>query len=798
MHIALRPFVFLAALWLLPPYRMTAQSEIKGSITTEKGEPASFVPLLLLDTLQGSKARYTLSDENGQYSIRGLKQGNYLLQVKALGFEDYKSNLQQVDGKRETVILLPFVLTPKSLQLREVSVSAQKALFRQTSDRLIYYVENSIASQGGDALDALKNTPLIKLDENNNTIAMIGKSQLRVMVNGRMLNLSGAELMAWLRATPNDNIASIEIITTPPARYDAEGNSGLLNIVLKKNPEEGFQGTISNATTQRTYLSNNSSLNLNHQSKKWTSTATAGYQYSKIKAFEGYDNRFDNGFSNLGSQNKNTESKDFSSNLNLSYKLNSKSDLALVYSLNQWSFLSSDKSYRDFAKDGTLLARLDNTGRGELKGIFQQAGLYATRQLDSSGKSAEIGMLHIWNEMSQNRVNQSTENGISETVKNLSENRYGIWIGSVDFNLPFKLVKVQAGSRLSIFENRSMLRFNTLMAGQEIQDPNRSNDFNFDEAISAAYFSAEKNLGSKWVVQGGLRYEYTSNNGSDNQNKKITRRRYGNFFPGFFFTFNAAENQSWTLRYSRRVNRPVMDQLNPFRWYINPASYVEGNPYLQPAFIHNLELSFSNNNNLSANIFYSITKSSAGYIPVFIADGSISYLTTLNALDVEQFGLYSNYVFTAIKGLQSEISGSFFKTSSSTRISDKVPSLEGYGASISLQNSVKIGSAHTLFLNLDQNLRTVQDNMKTEPYNFASAGYRLGLRQGKLRMALIFSALLSKNRKIAYTQFLPAGRAGGVNEYDYTSLRFSLSYRFGNEKVSSRTKEGPEEQNRIR
>ena len=659
----------------------------------------------------------------------------------------------------------------------------QDALFSQRADRLVYNVENAIASQGGDAIDALKNTPLLRIDENTNSISMLGKSSLRVMINGRPLNLSGAELIAFLRAIPNDNISNIEIITTPPARYEAEGNSGLLNIVLKRNPNHGWSGSLANSSTQRTYCSNNSSLNLNYQSEKLSLTSTFGYNYSKIKAHEGYENLFNNGFSNLGLQNKLTETHAFSSSINTHYKLNSKLELGLIYNLHHWGFLSDDASERRFYDNAQLLDRLDNHGLGELNGIFQRTNLFAIYHLDNQGKNAELGLQYMGNTADQDRRNQSIENSVPETTDNLSGNTYGIWIANLDLNLPFELVNLQAGARISLFNNSSTIRFYNMTGGQGILDPQLSNDFEFDEAISAAYISAQKNLGSQWMVQGGLRYEFTTNEGFDNDRNSLTQRDFGGWFPSFYLAYNATENQAWTFRYSRRVNRPRMDQLNPFRWYINPALYVEGNPFLQPAFINNVEMSFSNNKNLNATLYYSMTQSAATNVPVFIEDGRVSYLTTLNALDIKQYGVYSNYVLTAITGLQTQLSGSFFWSKSETNVSDLVPSTEGFGSNLSMNNTYTIAPGHTLLLNLQQNFRTRQGSMELNPYGFISAGYRLRLLQDNLILGLVFSALLSENQEIAYTQFLPMGVARGVNEYDYTSLRLSVNYRFGNTRV---------------
>lgn len=788
----------IVALLIFPVVGMS-QSEIKGTVTSESGEEVHFVPVILTDTNQQAVALYDVTSQNGEFTLKGIQAGDYTLQVKGLGFDDFQSEPFIIDGKRETLLTKDIVLTQHALQLEGVTVSTQRPLFSQRADRLVYNVENAIASQGGDAIDALKNTPLLRIDENTNSISMLGKSSLRVLINGRPLNLSGSELISYLRTIPNDNISTIEIITTPPARYEAEGNSGLINIVLKINPNHGWSGSIANTSTQRTHYSNNSSLNLNYQSEKLSLTSTFGYGLSQIKAYEGYENLFENGFSNLGFQNKRTENNAISSSINANYKLSPKLEVGLLYDLHHWDFLSDDSSNRRFYDGSQLLNLLNNHGLGELKGTYQRANLFAIYQLDENGKTAEIGVQYMVNSMDQDRQNKSSENNVSEITDNLSENMFGIWIANLDLNLPFDWLNLQAGARMSLINNNSNIRFYNVIDGQDMLDPLRSNKFDFEEAISAAYVSAQKNLGEKWMVQGGMRYEFTSNQGFDDDDQKVTARDFGGWFPSFYLSYNAAENQTWTFRYSRRVNRPRMNQLNPFRWFINPALYLEGNPLLQPSFVNNPELSFSNNKNFSATLYYSATKSSATTVPVFIEDGKVSYLTTLNALDMQQYGVYSNYVITAIPGLQSQLSGSLYWNQSETKIEDKVPSTEGFGTSLSANNSYTLAQGHTLLLNYQHNFPSVQGNMETDSYGFISAGYRVRLLENNLTLGIIGSALISKNREIAYRQFLPQGVAHGVNEYDYTSLRVTVNFRFGNIKVSgSQQRKNTEEENRIR
>ncbi|KFF74505.1 hypothetical protein HX13_10235 [Chryseobacterium sp. P1-3] len=263
-----------------------------------------------------------------------------------------KARLFYLDINGGVKELPSIVLQDKFTSVEEVVVTGKKPLFTQKTDRLIYHVNNSLASQGGDAIDVLKNTPLLKVDEAD--ISMIGKNKLNVLINGRPVELKAESLISYLSTISSDAILKIEIITTPPAKYTAEGNAGLINIILKKNPNLGWNASWNSSVTQRTFFSSRNNVNLNYQTEKFSLTANFLYNNNRTAAYEKDQNSFTDNFFSNNRQDKITNLQDFAPSINFNYKFNDKTDLSLIYEYNGSDFASDDQSKSLFYDNSVL------------------------------------------------------------------------------------------------------------------------------------------------------------------------------------------------------------------------------------------------------------------------------------------------------------------------------------------------------------------------------------------------------------------------------------------------------------
>ncbi|WP_353145915.1 outer membrane beta-barrel family protein [Chryseobacterium sp.] len=775
---------------------LNAQNRIMGLILDSNQKKLINLPVILTSTKDTLSSQHTLTDSIGKFRFEIKEPGSYFIYVKAQDFKEYKSQVFYLDINDGIKELPSIVLQDKLTSLGEVIVTGKKPLFTQKTDRLIYHVNNSLASQGGDAIDVLKNTPLLKVDEAD--ISMIGKNKLNVLINGRPVDLKGESLISYLSTISSDAILKIEIITTPPAKYAAEGNAGLINIILKKNPNLGWSASWNSSVTQRTFFSSRNNVNLNYQTEKFSLTANFLYNNNTTAAYEKDQNSFTDNFFSNNRQDKITNSQDLAPSVNFNYKFNDKTDLSLVYEYNGSDFTSDDQSKSLFYDNSVLKNELLNKGYGTIKNNFHRTHGYITHKLDQQGKSIDWGFQWLDHKIKNERNNQINNNQELSATNNFSLNNYRLGISNLDFDLPFNQINIKTGARYTFLNNNSDVRFFDIADGAPVLNPALTNMFNYKEDIWSFYASSEMKLGSKWTIQGGLRYESTYYNGKSQTNNETTARRYNNFFPSFYITYGHSKKSTYSFKYSKRINRPKLEQLNPFQWFINPFQYVEGNPFLKPSFSDNFEFTYSDNSNLSLTLYHSITKDQISYIAQFLDNGKIQRYSYYNLLNVYQYGVYANYSFTKLKNFESQVSGSYYWQKTKSQDLSLVPSTNGQGARISLNNTYKFRN-NSVQLNYMHNFPSSDGTLNTNAFGFLTLGFKRSFLDKKLDLGITLSTIISKRNEITYSTVRNNVSLNGQNEYDYQSIRFNLTYRFGNNKVKgSRQKIESEEASRIK
>ncbi|CEJ71822.1 hypothetical protein BN1195_04175 [Chryseobacterium oranimense G311] len=486
-------------------------------------------------------------------------------------------------------------------QVEQINLLVKKKLLERKADRLIFNVEASVASQGMDASETLANVPMLKVDENMGLISITGKSTVSVMINGRMLNLSGNALLNYLKSIRSENIAKIEVITTPPSKYEAQGNSGIINIILKKNPNLGFSGNINTNLIQRTYSGFSSNGSLSYQTEKFSSSLKLTY-YDSAK-------RSDENYTILGTSQNYSNSvrrdmwKELTPTLNLSYKISKNAEIGMEYIYaHQKSGMDIVNTTKNIASDLSEENLLTNTFHRE-KLPAHTLSAYYDLKLDSLGKKLSIAG-NFYKNNSDTEVNFSTLKSSDQSVQDVRTTsliKPQIFSAQADLELPFSFGTIETGVKFNQFKNSSDLRYFNVSAGNYIEDLTRANLFEYKEENYAAYISYAKSFREHWEMKAGLRYEntnaenYTPSSGSGNQ------YNYAQWFPSAYVSYKEDKNV-FSFSYSRRINRPSMSNLNPFRWYSNPYSYSSGNPLLTPAYINNWELGYTFNSKFSASV----------------------------------------------------------------------------------------------------------------------------------------------------------------------------------------------------
>lgn len=659
--------------------------------------------------------------------------------------------------------------------LGQVNLLSKKKLIERKADRLIFNVDASIASQGMDASETMANVPLLKVNENQGLIVIAGKSTVSVIINGRMLNLSGTALFNYLKSIRSENISKIEVITTPPAKYEAQGNSGIINIVLKKNPNMGFSGNLNSNLIQRSYSGFSSNGLLNYQTEKLTASLKLTY-YDSAK-------RSDENFTILGTSQNYSSSvrkdmwKELTPNLSLSYKISKNSQVGFEYIYaHQKSGMDIVNNTRNIGSDSKVEDLLTNTFHRE-KLPTHTLSAYYDLKLDSLGKKLSIAG-NFYKNNSDTEVNFSTlkySNQSVQDVRTISIITPQIFSAQADLELPFSFGTIETGVKFNQFKNTSDLQYLNLESGQYQPDFSRANVFQYKEENYAGYFSFSKSFGEHWETKAGIRYENTNAESFTPSSNTGNQYNYGQWFPSAYVSYKEDKNV-FSFSYSRRINRPSMSNLNPFRWYSNPYSYSSGNPLLTPAYINNWELGYTFNNKLSVSAYYLRMKN---------AFGQISYMDGLSHISN-----YRNYYNNNFLGINASYTDTFFKfweasismnasLQNSTVFGIDAETQKGFSFSYTINNTFHLNKEKTvaLFLNYDHNLPYKNVNSYFHDFPELTSGLKISLMEKKLQINATVTNIFAQRYR--GDMYFTDNSQHFDNYWDGRSLRVSATYTFG-------------------
>ena len=760
--------------------QVISQIKISGQIKDEKNNPVEFIEIQLQNK-DSIIFKSELTNAEGKFIIE-TEKGEYSLLVRQLGVIYHE---QKINVIQDTYIGI-INITEKEQQLQEVVITAKKKLIERKVDKLIFNVENSISASGGDAIDALKITPRVKVKNDN--ISMIGKNNMSVMLDDKLILLTGDELINFLKSIPSDNIKSIEVITTPPAKYDAEGNSGLINIKLKKSKLNQWNASLRSSYIQSTYPKGSFGGNFDYQKNKLSLYSNLNYVNGSNAPVE--TNKI---YYPLGLWNEENKRRDFQNSVNgrigADYKISEKFSVGMQY-LGSFSkpkiaenSLTTIYNQTNSQIDSYINTLSENLGKNNNHSL----NLNSTVVFDTIGKKMNINLDYF--------KFKNDDNRIFNTINLLSANNTSLqdiqnYSAKIDFEHPLKWINLSYGGKLSFIKTQNNVNYFDTTLGTPIFDPTQSNEFNYDENTQAIYINGTKKLNEKWETQLGFRLENTQTEGvSKTLNQKNTNS-YAKLFPTFYLTYTPNEKNSFSINYNKRINRPSYNRLNPFRWYSNPFSYTEGNPFLQPSFSNNLELNYTFNDNWSNSIYYSHTDN--GFEQITIVDNTDNIQKTIaqNFFKTTIIGISESYTYNKLKWLSSTFSFDWNYSKSESLIPITNQNLNGSNAYFSTSNDFNLNKNKTLLFNFSYwyNFKGTSDLDKNNAYSQLDASIKYFAFDKKLQISFNANDILSTNRPI-YTSFTNNIQIDYKNYYDVRLFRLSLVYKFGNKNINVEKKE---------
>lgn len=593
--------VFLA--FVMSQVVFAQKGALSGKLQDQQGEALPFANVAVMKVADSSLVTGAVTDSEGSFRIQSPKMGKYFLRFSAIGFSSVFTDafeIKEADFSRD---FGPVKMKEEAALLQEVSVEAMRPRVIVEADRMVVSVDGTAMASGSTAFEVLSKSPGIWVDQDGN-LQLNGKSGVEVMIDGRPTYLSAKELQTMLEGMPAENIKNIEIISNPSAKYDAEGTAGILNLNLKKNTLSGFNGSLYAGYQYRRQHLYNSGATLNYKKGKWNSFASLDLAERGRMRDQAVDKTFtgERGiayFDQAGMENR----RRFPVGLRIGtdYELNERHSLGVMANLSyqdgrtDWNTIGHLRDYaggRDIHIDARNHME-DEFSNGTLK-------LHYTGLLDTTGTtlSADLDYVRLNKEVNNRFINQYTflddHSEEKEHLTSSSLSDYDIFSARLDLELPLsKGTKLELGTKASRVVSGSKLRFYVHTGDEERLDAGKSNDFVYQENIYAAYANFSSRLSDTWNLQGGLRAEKTVAEGRSLSLNTTMPRNYLNLFPSLFVQQNVSDNYQLTYSYSRRVTRPNYEKLNPRIFYLDPYTYVEGTPELQPQYTHALQLTQS-------------------------------------------------------------------------------------------------------------------------------------------------------------------------------------------------------------
>ena len=769
----------------------------QGVVMNVQNEPIAYANVVALSN--GDLITGTITDEDGKFEITIKSNESFKIVISFIGYEDWKKNfIKNKNTDVGTVILIE-----NKNELEEVVITAKKPTIKRKVDRLIFNIENSIVSSGGDAIDVLQKTPGVRVD--GSSIGLIGKSAVRILINDRLSPLSGEDLANYLHTLSSDDIAKIEVITNPPSKYEAEGNSGLINIVLKKVKRDYFGGNIRSTYRQATYSSVFLGSGVTYQKNKLSLFTNVNSGDGSIQVSE--TNKI---FYSTQSWDTDTKIRYFrkfiSGRVGIDYDITDKTSIGVQYlGANSRPSNKEQTATNIFNNSNSIDSLLLTKANSDVKTYYHSLNGHLKTELDTLGRSINIDVDYFTYKNNQNRNNttETFQNGnlvdnTTDIFRNTSKQNPMSFTTRVDVEWPTKLSNIEFGGKLSYIKNNSDVGAFNFINNTFVIDTNQSNIFEYKENIQAIYASASKSL-EKWDFKIGARLEFTQTEGNSITLNQVNKNNYNKLFPTVYITHNPNDNNSLSLSYGKRINRPNYRELNPFRWYSNPFSYTEGNPFLQPSFTDNFEVSHTFKSNLNTSFYVSITEDGQDQITLTNSNDNIQATIRRNFLEEYALGISQSYTFKKIKWLETYLQYDINYSKINSALPNTIAEQDGFNFYGGIDNSFTFNKDKTFLGEL--NFWYSSPGVSGVDYITESYSVDLGLKglfiEKNLQLKLVVSDIFRTNQNTIRSL------VNGINQeyrnyYDNRQLILSATYRFGNKKLRSKRKQFSNEEERRR
>lgn len=772
---------------------VTGQSKITGKVINLAGDPVFNANVLLLKPNDSSLVKGMLTKQDGTYSLENITSGKYLILSTHSGFKNFYTSIFQISNQQNLAIET-IKLTDTVMQLKDVTVTVKKPLYEQKIDRLVINVASSITSAGSTALDVLEKSPGIMVDRANNSLSINGKGGVIVMMNGKRNYMQISAVIQMLAGIPSGNIDRIEVITTPPANFDAEGNAGIINIVLKANSQFGTNGSYTLSGGYDKGEQSAVSFNINH--RKGKINVFANYSFSRTHLKEFWTNyhavTFGGKFlEDYSESNRDAVALQHDAQAGIDYEINKKTIIGALasYSNRNWKM---DANNNAFVSNNYILDTIIKILNHELHTTSNYGFNINLQHTFKPEEKITLNADYLnYNDENPNSYNNSYYNNLNnflydEKVKSSKKTPLKLWIAAIDYaKRVSKKFDMEAGVKAAVSKLNNDVQVSTLSQNNWIVDTSLSGYHNLHESIAAAYYSFSWITDSLTSIKAGLRYEYTSSNLGSLTQKNIVDRHYGTLFPSFFLLHKINEKSSVNFSYSRRIYRPSFTELAPYVIFFDPKTFRTGNPALQPAIADAVNASYTFKSKI-ISVSYNYIAHDIALLPKIdeLTNSLISYYS--NTKNSKYFNINLSLPFTIASwwNMQNNISGGWSQTNSFYKAAIRIE-----------QKNFSVNSTQTFKLPKEVSLELSGFYFSGGSwglYKFSAWGsVNFGIQKKliKHKSTLSFNIRNILNSEISkYSAVIPEQNLIQRNRsiYGYTNYSLSFTHSFGNDKVKGK------------
>lgn len=805
----MRYFCFI--FFLLGTLKTFAQQDIRGKVTDERNLPLPGATITLKQARDAKVFSYAIADSLGNFKLKNIAVGSYQLEAAFMTYKNQFKALAIGNGPLEIQV---FKLFPENQQLQEVTIKGKKQAISVSAGKTTMNVEQSSLAQSQSAYDLLKSLPGVNISKDGD-IRIKGKSGVTVMIDGEPAEMGSSQLKSLLKGTPGTTLQSIEVLNNPPSSMDAAGTGGVINIVFKKKVKKGFNGTISSNVGKGRYYRTSQSLNMSYGTEKWNLNMLYAYDFDHSQKRDSlYRSQ-----SAAGTLGGTVDQRFYMSQLQLNPEKSTGHllKLGLDHHFDEKNTLGFNLSFNDVVNptDGRTLTRFGT-------GTVQDSLLNQRNDLRNALRNWDYALKfkHKFTELKSLSASLQFNNLKSKGIEDYSilkllssglspselryRNTYPSKIDRKIFKVDYlqelmrgdqKTGKFEAGFKSSQTNLRNSQWSENNTKGQWETDRIRSNSFRYLEAIQAAYTSLELKL-EPWTINAGLRGEYTHVRGEVVNDGSSVRQNYFSLFPNALIGYKVNDRYNLSVSYSRRIERPDYDKLNPAIRYLDLYTTQQGNPNLKPQFSNNIELNQQFFNFIDLTLGYSSIKDPI-YSAFLTSPGARSSYSTINTGHQRQWELSLAFPIPGIDWWENYQSFYFYTSQFNANLENKAFKEKANSFGLLSYNSFKLPSNFSLELTAWYQSGGLFSNFRYKPMSEVSAGISKKLLSDRLTLGLAVTDAFYSGVFKAGVLSNNAQTFNLDSRTDSRQLKFSLSWNFGKKGKTEKSEAETTDDNRL-